>query len=74
MQHALIPSRPESTPLFGQHFRQPPARPAGTQPVDTSAVATQVEAILDGGAKRTVSIPGPDDPVIQSMQGDEPLP
>lgn len=28
MGHALIPSRPESTPLFSRHFRRPPARPA----------------------------------------------
>lgn len=28
MQHALIPPRPESTPLFGRHFRRSPARPA----------------------------------------------
>jgi cell wall-associated NlpC family hydrolase len=35
------------------------------QAVDTSAVATQVNAILDGGAKGTVSVPGLDDPAEQ---------
>ncbi|MFD4786622.1 C40 family peptidase [Streptomyces sp. NPDC058459] len=33
----------------------------GTQAVDTSAVAAQVKAILDGGDKGTVSVPGLDD-------------
>ncbi|MFF0136433.1 C40 family peptidase [Streptomyces sp. NPDC005227] len=33
----------------------------GTQAVDTSAVAAQVKAILDGGNKGTVSVPGLDD-------------
>ncbi|MEU3792961.1 C40 family peptidase [Streptomyces fructofermentans] len=33
----------------------------GTQAVDTSAVAAQVKAILDGGGKGTVSVPGLDD-------------
>ncbi|MFD9427337.1 MULTISPECIES: C40 family peptidase [unclassified Streptomyces] len=32
----------------------------GAQAVDTSAVASQVKAILDGGAKGTVSVPGLD--------------
>ncbi|MGW4734229.1 C40 family peptidase [Streptomyces shenzhenensis] len=34
----------------------------GTQAVDTSAVAAQVKAILDGGGKGTVSVPGLADP------------
>ncbi|MFF2411981.1 C40 family peptidase [Streptomyces sp. NPDC058092] len=38
---------------------------SGTQSVDAAAVATQVEAILDGGGKGTVSVPGLDDPVEQ---------
>ncbi|MBT2487751.1 C40 family peptidase [Streptomyces sp. ISL-96] len=37
----------------------------GAQAVDTSAVAAQVKAILDGGAKGTVSVPGLDDPAEQ---------
>ncbi|MFD5029986.1 C40 family peptidase [Streptomyces sp. NPDC058405] len=37
----------------------------GTQAVDTSAVAAQVKAILDGGDKGTVSVPGLDDPAEQ---------
>ncbi|MFD5626435.1 C40 family peptidase [Streptomyces sp. NPDC127072] len=37
----------------------------GTQAVDTSAVAAQVKAILDGGDKDTVSVPGLDDPAEQ---------
>ncbi|MFE2639358.1 C40 family peptidase [Streptomyces scopuliridis] len=37
----------------------------GAQAVDTSAVATQVKAILDGGTKGTVSVPGLDDPAEQ---------
>ncbi|MER5436487.1 C40 family peptidase [Streptomyces sp. NPDC002588] len=36
-----------------------------TQAVDTSAVAAQVKAILDGGGKGTVSVPGLDDPAEQ---------
>ncbi|MFE7213808.1 C40 family peptidase [Streptomyces sp. NPDC057611] len=35
------------------------------QAVDTSAVAAQVKAILDGGGKGTVSVPGLDDPAEQ---------
>lgn len=37
----------------------------GAQAVDTSAVAAQVKAILDGGDKDTVSVPGLDDPAEQ---------
>ncbi|MDX3776002.1 C40 family peptidase [Streptomyces europaeiscabiei] len=37
----------------------------GAQAVDTSAVAAQVKAILDGGDKGTVSVPGLDDPAEQ---------
>ncbi|MCX5340256.1 C40 family peptidase [Streptomyces atratus] len=37
----------------------------GAQAVDTSAVASQVKAILDGGDKGTVSVPGLDDPAEQ---------
>ncbi|MFE4826782.1 C40 family peptidase [Streptomyces sp. NPDC056672] len=37
----------------------------GTQAVDTAAVAAQVKAILDGGGKGQVSIPGLDDPAEQ---------
>ncbi|MFD7052706.1 C40 family peptidase [Streptomyces mirabilis] len=37
----------------------------GTQAVDTSAVAAQVKAILDGGGKGTVSVPGLDDSAEQ---------
>ncbi|GHD48885.1 C40 family peptidase [Streptomyces mirabilis] len=37
----------------------------GTQAVNTSAVAAQVKAILDGGGKGTVSVPGLDDPAEQ---------
>ncbi|WP_031160370.1 C40 family peptidase [Streptomyces durhamensis] len=37
----------------------------GTQDVDTAAVATQVKAILDGGDKGSVSVPGLDDPAEQ---------
>ncbi|MDW4911625.1 hypothetical protein RB628_41655, partial [Streptomyces sp. ADMS] len=37
----------------------------GAQAVDTSAVATQVKAILDGGGKGTLSVPGLDDPAEQ---------
>ncbi|ANZ14827.1 C40 family peptidase [Streptomyces noursei] len=37
----------------------------GTQAVDTSAVAAQVKAILGGGGKGTVSVPGLDDPAEQ---------
>ncbi|WP_371659496.1 C40 family peptidase [Streptomyces sp. NBC_00280] len=37
----------------------------GAQAVDTSAVAAQVKAILDGGGKGTVSVPGLDDPAEQ---------
>ncbi|MFD5675843.1 C40 family peptidase [Streptomyces sp. NPDC127040] len=37
----------------------------GAQAVDTSAVAAQVKAILNGGAKGTVSVPGLDDPAEQ---------
>ncbi|WP_405858779.1 C40 family peptidase [Streptomyces sp. NBC_00090] len=37
----------------------------GAQAVDTAAVATQVKAILDGGAKGSVSVPGLDDPAEQ---------
>ncbi|WP_055522608.1 C40 family peptidase [Streptomyces graminilatus] len=37
----------------------------GAQAVDTSAVATQVKAILDGSGKETVSVPGLDDPAEQ---------
>ncbi|MGW2056256.1 C40 family peptidase [Streptomyces sp. NPDC001840] len=37
----------------------------GTQAVDTAAVAAQVKAILDGGGKGPVSIPGLDDPAEQ---------
>ncbi|MDX3866825.1 C40 family peptidase [Streptomyces europaeiscabiei] len=37
----------------------------GTQAVDTSAVAAQVKAILDGGGKGMVSVPGLDDPAEQ---------
>ncbi|WP_425556078.1 C40 family peptidase, partial [Kitasatospora nipponensis] len=35
------------------------------QAVDTSAVAAQVKATLDGGAKSTVVVPGPDNPAEQ---------
>jgi cell wall-associated NlpC family hydrolase len=38
---------------------------SGTQAVDTSTVAAQVKAILDGGGKGTVSVPGLDDPAGQ---------
>ncbi|MEU6172710.1 C40 family peptidase [Streptantibioticus parmotrematis] len=38
---------------------------SGTQTVDSTAVATQVKAILDGGGKGTVSVPGLDDPSEQ---------
>ncbi|WP_127360899.1 C40 family peptidase [Actinacidiphila soli] len=37
----------------------------GTQGVDSAAVAAQVKAILDGGGKETVSMPGLDDPAEQ---------
>jgi cell wall-associated NlpC family hydrolase len=37
----------------------------GAQAVDTSAVAAQVKAILDGGGKGTVSVPGLDNPAEQ---------
>ncbi|WP_046498688.1 C40 family peptidase [Streptomyces odonnellii] len=37
----------------------------GAQAVDTAAVAAQVKAILDGGGKSPVSIPGLDDPTEQ---------
>ncbi|MFJ9961204.1 C40 family peptidase [Streptomyces avermitilis] len=37
----------------------------GAQAVNTSAVAAQVKAILDGGAKGTVSVPGLADPAEQ---------
>jgi cell wall-associated NlpC family hydrolase len=37
----------------------------GAQVVDTSVVAAQVKAILAGGAKGTVSVPGLDDPAEQ---------
>ncbi|MGW1104303.1 NlpC/P60 family protein [Streptomyces sp. NPDC002540] len=37
----------------------------GAQDVDTAAVATQVKAILDGGDKSSVSVPGLDDPAEQ---------
>ena len=37
----------------------------GAQAVDTSAVAAQVKAILDGDTKETVSVPGLDDPAEQ---------
>ena len=37
----------------------------GAQAVDTSAVAAQVKAILGGGAKGTVSVPGLDKPAEQ---------
>ncbi|MGW2795970.1 C40 family peptidase [Streptomyces sp. NPDC001269] len=37
----------------------------GTQAVDTSAVAAQVKAILDGGGTGTVSVPGLGDPAEQ---------
>ncbi|MEU6815541.1 NlpC/P60 family protein [Streptomyces sp. NPDC046860] len=37
----------------------------GTQAVDTAAVAAQVKAILDGGGKGTVSVPGLGDPAEQ---------
>ncbi|QHC21442.1 C40 family peptidase [Streptomyces sp. GS7] len=37
----------------------------GTQAVDTPAVAAQVKAILDGGGKGTVSVPGLDVPAEQ---------
>ncbi len=37
----------------------------GAQDVDTAAVATQVKAILDGGDKGSVSVPGLDDPAEQ---------
>ncbi|MDT0464745.1 C40 family peptidase [Streptomyces gibsoniae] len=37
----------------------------GAQAVDSAAVATQVRAILDGGAKGAVSVPGLDDPAEQ---------
>ncbi|MFD4945934.1 C40 family peptidase [Streptomyces sp. NPDC058409] len=37
----------------------------GAQAVDTSAVASQVKAILDGGDKGTGSVPGLDDPAEQ---------
>ncbi|MGW3550417.1 C40 family peptidase [Streptomyces griseoincarnatus] len=37
----------------------------GTQAVDTSAVAAQVKAILDGSGKGTVSVPGLGDPAEQ---------
>ncbi|NEA59757.1 hypothetical protein G3I60_37770 [Streptomyces sp. SID13666] len=39
--------------------------PGGTQVVDTAAVAAQVKAILDGGGKGTVAVPGLDDPAEQ---------
>ncbi|WP_046732153.1 C40 family peptidase [Streptomyces humi] len=37
----------------------------GTQAVDTSAVAAQVKAIMDGSGKGTVSVPGLEDPAEQ---------
>ncbi|MET7633397.1 C40 family peptidase [Streptomyces sp. NPDC001773] len=37
----------------------------GAQAVDTAAVASQVKAILDGGDKGLVSVPGLDDPADQ---------
>ncbi|WP_217554038.1 C40 family peptidase [Streptomyces sp. GbtcB6] len=37
----------------------------GAKAVDSAAVATQVKAILDGGTKGTVSVPGLDDPAEQ---------
>ncbi|GHG27333.1 C40 family peptidase [Streptomyces zaomyceticus] len=37
----------------------------GAQDVDTAAVAAQVKAILDGGDKGSVSVPGLDDPAEQ---------
>ncbi|WP_030881279.1 C40 family peptidase [[Kitasatospora] papulosa] len=37
----------------------------GAQALDTAAVATQVKAILDGGDKDSVSVPGLDDPADQ---------
>ncbi|MFE6101324.1 C40 family peptidase [Streptomyces laurentii] len=38
---------------------------SGAKDVDTAAVATQVKAILDGGDKGSVSVPGLDDPAEQ---------
>ncbi|MEU9294847.1 NlpC/P60 family protein [Streptomyces sp. NPDC048266] len=38
---------------------------SGAQDVDTAAVATQVKAILDGGDKGSISVPGLDDPAEQ---------
>ena len=38
---------------------------SGAQTVDPAAVAAQVKAILDGGGKGTVSVPGLDDPAEQ---------
>jgi cell wall-associated NlpC family hydrolase len=38
---------------------------SGAQAVDPAAVAAQVKAILDGGGKGTVSVPGLDDPAEQ---------
>jgi cell wall-associated NlpC family hydrolase len=38
---------------------------SGAQAVDSAAVAAQVKAILDGGGKGTVSVPGLDDPAEQ---------
>ncbi|MQS14731.1 NlpC/P60 family protein [Streptomyces kaniharaensis] len=39
--------------------------PNGAQAVDTPAVAAQVKAILDGGGKSTVAVPGLDNPAEQ---------
>ncbi|MFE0187560.1 C40 family peptidase [Streptomyces sp. NPDC059008] len=56
---------PLAVALAGASSAQATCGDGGAQAVDTAAVAKQVESILKGGSKGSVSVPGLDDPKEQ---------
>ncbi|MFF3631613.1 C40 family peptidase [Streptomyces sp. NPDC002164] len=61
----LLLVAPLAMALAGASSAQAACANGNTQAVDSAAVAKQVESILKGGGKATVSVPGLDDPAEQ---------
>ncbi|WP_236241494.1 C40 family peptidase [Streptomyces sp. CC228A] len=61
----LLLIAPLAMALAGASSAQAACASGDAQAVDTAAVAKQVESILKGGGKATVSVPGLDDPAEQ---------
>ncbi|MDX3097977.1 C40 family peptidase [Streptomyces sp. ME19-03-3] len=61
----LLLIAPLAMALAGASSAQAACAGSNTQAVDSAAVAKQVESILKGGGKATVSVPGLDDPAEQ---------